>query len=420
MKKYLPLILLIVLLGAMFWSPKSAFAQTKDYTVGESWSGMSCTGSVSTDSDSGQSIYDGLDTGDTVDLGVANDSTTQYVKVTISGPSIATTTITIAPGSESTDNTFTVPQYLDVDAVSTASSCASQSSNYSYLTFLAGSGSLTCSISDNQVWNIGGDFNDVVYQTTLYRGGTYVDEFDAKDNQMSADSQFSAQSTAQTYYLYNGSSSADALIGQVACPAKSTSTVSSTPSTTTTSTPTTTSATSGTTQATNPTTKSTNAHTSLPSMTVNTSSSTLNARNTSFKSKPTFWVVLIIGGLVALLLLVSAYRVFRKAGRHGWVAIIPVYNLWVLYELGGKPGWWALLACIPIVNIAALVVMLLASLEIARRFGKSKLFGVFGIFLFGFVGWPILAFDKAQYYAAPINSAPQTPTETLIPPATTA
>ena len=46
-----------------------------------------------------------------------------------------------------------------------------------------------------------------------------------------------------------------------------------------------------------------------------------------------------------------------KAGQPGWAGLIPIYNLYILLQIAGRPGWWILLCLIPPVNIviAALV-----------------------------------------------------------------
>src|SRR5688500_19870234 len=53
-------------------------------------------------------------------------------------------------------------------------------------------------------------------------------------------------------------------------------------------------------------------------------------------------------------------RIFKKAGVEGWKAWVPVYNSWVLLELGGQKGYWAVLAYVPIVNIVAAVFLYIA------------------------------------------------------------
>lgn len=92
---------------------------------------------------------------------------------------------------------------------------------------------------------------------------------------------------------------------------------------------------------------------------------------------------------------IAAYwKVFAKAGRPGWGAIIPIYNVYLLVKVAGRPGWWVILYVIPVVDI---VIHLVISLDIARNFGKGSGFGVVGLWLFSFVGFPILGFGSARY-----------------------
>jgi uncharacterized membrane protein YhaH (DUF805 family) len=67
-----------------------------------------------------------------------------------------------------------------------------------------------------------------------------------------------------------------------------------------------------------------------------------------------------------------------------------------LIKIAGKPGWWLLLTLIPLVGIAILLMIMLA---LAERFEKGALFGV-GLFLLGFIFFPLLAFDGSEYNPA--------------------
>ncbi len=99
---------------------------------------------------------------------------------------------------------------------------------------------------------------------------------------------------------------------------------------------------------------------------------------------------------VIVLYIVSLWMVFQKAGQPGWGAIIPIYNIYLLVKISGRPGWWFILLLIPVVNI---VIDVIISIDIARNFGKSDGFGI-GLFLVGFVFYPILAFGDASYHPA--------------------
>jgi hypothetical protein len=108
-------------------------------------------------------------------------------------------------------------------------------------------------------------------------------------------------------------------------------------------------------------------------------------------------VAIILGLIYAAVVIfeiAALWKVFAKAGRPGWGAIIPFYNIYLMLKVAGRPGWWLILYIIPLVNI---VIHLIVSLDVARNFGKGGAFGVFGVWLFSFIGIPILGFGSAQY-----------------------
>jgi hypothetical protein len=89
-------------------------------------------------------------------------------------------------------------------------------------------------------------------------------------------------------------------------------------------------------------------------------------------------------------------RIFKKAGVPQWAAWVPVYNSWKMLELGGQQGFWAVLALIPIVNIASAVFMYIAMYHIGRKLGKEDWFVLLAIFLP--IVWLIwLGFDDSKW-----------------------
>lgn len=99
--------------------------------------------------------------------------------------------------------------------------------------------------------------------------------------------------------------------------------------------------------------------------------------------------------VLAILMLVSMWKVFQKAGKPGWAAIVPFYNTWVLLQIVGKPTWWFFLYFVPFVNV---VVAILVYVELAKCFGRGVGFAILAIFL-PFIAFPMLAFGKDQYHA---------------------
>jgi len=104
-------------------------------------------------------------------------------------------------------------------------------------------------------------------------------------------------------------------------------------------------------------------------------------------------VFLLFWAAVSILAIIGLWKTFSKAGRPGWAAIIPFYNLYVLDEIAGRPAWWLVLWLIPIVNIVPVFVV---QLDVARRFGKGPGFG-FGLIFLSPIFYMILGFGNAQY-----------------------
>lgn len=104
---------------------------------------------------------------------------------------------------------------------------------------------------------------------------------------------------------------------------------------------------------------------------------------------------------------VCLMKIFKKAGRQdSWAAWVPIYNSWVYFEIAGKPGWWSLVGLIPFVGgILALVFSIVASIELAKAFGKSGGFAAL-LILLPVIGLPMLAFGDAQYTTPVVTTAP--------------
>ena len=127
------------------------------------------------------------------------------------------------------------------------------------------------------------------------------------------------------------------------------------------------------------------------------------------------FIILSIASYVIMSL--SFMKIFKKAGIEGWAAWVPILNTWKLLEIGGKPGYWAVLALIPVVNIVSAVFMYISMYNIGLKLQKSGAFVVLAIFL-PYV-WAIwLAFDKSTWnesagepsLAAPVAPTPTAPT----------
>lgn len=101
----------------------------------------------------------------------------------------------------------------------------------------------------------------------------------------------------------------------------------------------------------------------------------------------------LVGTILSILIIVSMWKIFKKAGKQGWESIVPIYNVIVMLEISGLPMWYLVLYIIPVVNIYA---MFKTYIELAKKFGKGAGFGVLTVFV-PIVGFPVLAFSKCNY-----------------------
>ncbi len=111
---------------------------------------------------------------------------------------------------------------------------------------------------------------------------------------------------------------------------------------------------------------------------------------------------------------VGLWKMYAKAGRPGWAAIVPVYNWWVWVEIIERPRWWfwvlaayvvgALLSSVVpllgivvfLAGIAVFVLYLIGCLDMAKRFGQGSGYGI-GLWLLPFIFAPILGFGSSRY-----------------------
>ncbi|MEG0752170.1 MAG: DUF5684 domain-containing protein [Oscillospiraceae bacterium] len=100
---------------------------------------------------------------------------------------------------------------------------------------------------------------------------------------------------------------------------------------------------------------------------------------------------------VAIFLTVCLWKIFTKAGAPGWAAIIPFYNMYVLFKITWGCGWKFLFMIIPVVNI---VFYVLTYIKLAKAFGKGTGFA-WGLIFLSLIFMPMLAFGNAKYLGIP-------------------
>lgn len=120
-------------------------------------------------------------------------------------------------------------------------------------------------------------------------------------------------------------------------------------------------------------------------------------------------IVAIIVGIISLvlgiLMIVSQWKVFTKAGRKGWECLIPYHSSFIIYDMSNvNPAFLLLIILAPLVpfigtlvaSISAIVLAFYVNIKLAQSFGRSAGFGI-GLALLGWIFWPILGLGKSEY-----------------------
>jgi hypothetical protein len=105
-------------------------------------------------------------------------------------------------------------------------------------------------------------------------------------------------------------------------------------------------------------------------------------------------VMLLVWLAILVVVVAAGWKVFEKAGQPGWAIIIPIFNIYIILKIVGRPACWLVLYFIPVVNI---VIAVIIAMDMAKSFGQSAAFGIVLLFLLCGVGYLILAFGTARY-----------------------
>ena len=81
----------------------------------------------------------------------------------------------------------------------------------------------------------------------------------------------------------------------------------------------------------------------------------------------TQWLLFFIA--VQIIHFLGTWKLYVKAGRKAWEALVPIYNAVVLMQIINRPKWWVILLFIPVVNLLMFFVIWI---ETIRTFGFYK------------------------------------------------
>lgn len=104
--------------------------------------------------------------------------------------------------------------------------------------------------------------------------------------------------------------------------------------------------------------------------------------------------ILLVVLVVSVMSIIGAWKTYQKAKQPGWASIVPIYNIYILQKIVGRPTWWTWLYFVPFVN---LVVAIINCNDLAKSFGKDVGFTVL-LVVFPFIAYLILGFGSAKYH----------------------
>jgi len=98
-------------------------------------------------------------------------------------------------------------------------------------------------------------------------------------------------------------------------------------------------------------------------------------------------------GASGLIIAVSLWRIFEKAGLPRWSAAVPLYNVVMLYRLVGRRPRDSAFLLVPLLNVYLYIRLMH---EVARAFGGDRVFTL-ALVVSPFIAFPMMAFGRAVY-----------------------
>ena len=134
-------------------------------------------------------------------------------------------------------------------------------------------------------------------------------------------------------------------------------------------------------------------------------------------------VLCIIFVAVAVFMIIAEVKLYKKAGKAGWEAIVPFYSTWVYVEIAGLNWWWFLVSIggtllgsvsddlSALGYLVGLFGAFVCNFNIAKKFHKDTGFAVL-MTLFPIVLIPMLAFGKSYEFDSSVAVTPNGPFDT--------
>ncbi|MGN0003233.1 MAG: signal peptidase I [Sphingobacterium composti] len=103
----------------------------------------------------------------------------------------------------------------------------------------------------------------------------------------------------------------------------------------------------------------------------------------------------LIFGVLTIVAHYGLFLLFKKAGKQGWEAFVPFYNVYVMTQLVGRPAWLVALLIVPIINI---FVFYSLYLDLIKAFGKQRFWETAAAVLVPYIVLPMWGRDPNVKY----------------------
>ncbi len=101
--------------------------------------------------------------------------------------------------------------------------------------------------------------------------------------------------------------------------------------------------------------------------------------------------------IIGIYSIVITGLIFKKAGKHGYATVIPLYRDIVHLKICNFSPWVLLLLLIPIIGwLALMAIAIISRFELSKSFGHGFLFGL-GLLIFPIIFRSVIAFSNNEY-----------------------
>ncbi len=105
-------------------------------------------------------------------------------------------------------------------------------------------------------------------------------------------------------------------------------------------------------------------------------------------------IILVFAIASSILVAIGQWAAYKKAGKKGWAALVPIYNTIVLLEIAELPTWYVILTLLPFVNV---YIMVKTYIEFVKKYRLNTVYAV-GLLLAPIVFWLLIGLGTSKYY----------------------